>query len=165
MQLRNPSFQPNCDLNPIISCGSVMKSDQSDVFGFTNPFLGLAAFPVLITVGVAMLAGGVFKRWFWLAVQAGALFGLFFVHWLFFQSVYRIGTLCPFCMVVWVITITIFWYLLLFNIEQGHIGLRGKLASAGVFARKHHLDILALWLVIIAVLILQHFWYYFGSIW
>ncbi|PRC62285.1 hypothetical protein C6A85_03910, partial [Mycobacterium sp. ITM-2017-0098] len=28
-----------------------------------------------------------------------------FVHWLIFQSLYRIGALCPYCMVVWAVTI------------------------------------------------------------
>ena len=30
-----------------------------------------------------------------------------FVHWLIFQSLYVIGALCPYCMIVWVITIII----------------------------------------------------------
>ena len=28
-----------------------------------------------------------------------------FIHWLIFQSLYRIGALCPYCMVVWAVTI------------------------------------------------------------
>ena len=27
------------------------------------------------------------------------------MHWLIFQSLYRIGALCPYCMVVWAVTI------------------------------------------------------------
>ena len=30
-----------------------------------------------------------------------------FVHWLIFQSLYRIGALCPYCMVVWAVTISL----------------------------------------------------------
>jgi len=161
--LENPSFRPNCDLNPIISCGSVMDSAQSHIFGFSNSFIGLAAFPVLVAVGMGILAGAKYKRWFWLGLQLGTIFGLVFVHWLFFQSVYRINALCPYCMVVWMVTITAFWYTLLYNIQEKHIVLRGKLATVGTFARKHHLDILVLWLVIIAAFILKHFWYYYGD--
>ena len=160
--LKNPSFKPNCDLNPIISCGSVMASKQANAFGFPNPFLGLIGFSVVIAIGMGMLAGATFKRWFWLGLQFGTIFGLGFVHWLFFQSVYRIHALCPYCMVVWVMTITLFWYTLHYNIQTGAIKLKGAWQKAGFFARKHHLDILVLWLLVIAALILKHFWYYYG---
>src|SRR6185369_15663494 len=67
----NPGYTPVCDLNPIISCGSVMKSRQSHAFGFMNTYIGLVGFPIVITTGVAMLAGARFKRWWWLGMQAG----------------------------------------------------------------------------------------------
>jgi len=162
--LENASFQPNCDLNPIISCGSVMKSPQGSAFGFPNPWIGLAAFAVVLTIGMAILAGARFKRWFWLGLQIGTVFGLAFVHWLFFQSVFRIGALCPYCMAVWVVVITTFWYTLLYNLEQGYIKLPASEGwqKAGRFIRKHHLDILFVWLLIIVAVILKHFWYFFG---
>jgi uncharacterized membrane protein len=160
--LKNPHFQPSCNLNPVISCGSVMKSTQAHAFEFPNPFIGLAAFSVVITVGVALLAGATLKRWFWIGLQLGALFGIAFVHWLFFNTVYRINALCPYCMVVWVATISTFWYVLLYNIEKDYITLPRAWRGVGAFARRHHLDILILWFLIIAGLILQHFWYYYG---
>jgi hypothetical protein len=55
------------------------------------------------------LAGVTLPRWVWLSLQAGAVFGLLFGHWLIFQSLYEIGALCPYCMVVWVVMITVFW--------------------------------------------------------
>jgi uncharacterized membrane protein len=160
--LQNAQFQPNCDLNPIISCGSVMKSAQGAVFNFPNPWIGLACFAILITIGMGIFAGAKFKRWFWIGLQIGTIFGLAFVHWLFFQSVYRINALCPYCMLVWVVVISTFWYTLLFNIQQKFIVLPGSLQKAGNFARRHHLDILVLWFLIILAFILKHFWYYYG---
>ena len=159
--LQNPAYKPSCNLNPIISCGSVMSSPQSHVFGFSNSFIGMAAFPVLITIGVAVLAGATFKRWFWRGLSIGAALGVIFVHWLFFQSVYRIHALCPYCMAVWVATITTFVYSVTYNLETG--ALRLKSAAWNDFIRRHHLDILGLWLLIIAALILKHFWYYYGK--
>jgi len=162
--LKNPAFRPGCDLNPIISCGSVMESKQANVFGFPNPFLGIVGFSVVVTTGVAILAGAAkLKRWYWLGLQAGTIFGLCFIHWLFFQSVYHIGALCPYCMVVWAMTITLFWYVTLHNIQTGVIQLRGRLQQAAFFARRHHLDIVLLWFLVIAGLILKHFWYYYGQ--
>lgn len=161
--LANPKFQPSCDINPIISCGSVMSSRQGAVFGFPNPFLGLAAFAVLITIGVAMLAGAKFAHWFWLGLNAGLLLALGFVHWLFFQSVYRIGSLCPYCMLTWVTVIGLFWYVTIYNTREGHLPVPRRLVGIADFARRHHLEILVVWLLVIAALILEHFWYYYGQ--
>jgi uncharacterized membrane protein len=162
--LQNATYQPSCDLNPIISCGSVMKSAQSHIFGFPNPIIGLIAFPVVITTGVVMLTGVKLKRWYMLGLQLGTVFGLAFVHWLFFQSVYRIGALCPYCIAAWIVTITMFWYTLLYNIRAKHIVLPKQFKRWSDFMQKHHFDILLVWLLIIFVLIMQHFWYYYGPI-
>jgi uncharacterized membrane protein len=161
--LENPNFVPSCDLNPIISCGSVMQSKEANVLGFPNPFIGLGAFPVVAVIGAAMLAGAKFKRWFWLGFNAGLLFALASVHWLFFETVYRIHALCPYCMVIWVVCITAFWYVTLYNFDSGVLKLRaGKPQKVYAWIRKHHLDLLLLWFLIIAGLILKHFWYYYG---
>lgn len=158
----NPGYVPSCNLNPVIACGSVIKSKQAEAFRFPNPYIGLVAFPMVFTTGAALLAGAQLKRWYWLLLEAGAVFGLGFVHWLFFESVYRIHALCPYCMVVWIVTITTFWYVTLYNLQAGHIKLPGALQGTEQFVRRHHLDILILWLAIIAALILKHFWYYYG---
>ncbi len=158
--LKNPAYTAPCDLNPVISCGSVMKSHQASAFGFPNPFIGLAAFPVLITSGVVMLMGAKIKRWYALGLHTGAFLGVLFVHWLFYAAVYDINALCPWCMIVWAVTITTFVYMTVYNIQQGFITLPGKLAA---FITKHHLDILLVWLLILFVLIMKHFWYYYGK--
>lgn len=161
--LQNPSFVPSCDLNPVISCGSVMASQQSHVFGFPNPIIGLIAFPVVITSGVVMLSGFRLRRWYMLGLQFGTIFGLAFVHWLFFQTVYRINALCPYCIIVWIVTITTFWYVFLYNLRHRHIQLPAAGERVSSFVQKHHLDILVLWFLIITALILKHFWYYYGA--
>src|SRR5258708_21690663 len=78
--LENPHFIPSCNLNPVLSCGSVMQSKQANAFGFPNPFIGLGTFPAVIVVGGAMLAGAQMKRWFWLILEAGLVFGLAFAY-------------------------------------------------------------------------------------
>lgn len=160
--LEDPSYQVACDINPIVSCGSVMQSDQAEAFGFPNPFLGLIGFPIVATIGAAMLAGARFKPWFWRATQVGLLFAVLFVHWLFFQSVYRINALCPWCMVVWSVTIASFWYVLLYSLREKHITTPASLRKIVAFMQRHHLDILVAWYLVIFVLIMNHFWYYFG---
>lgn len=161
--LENPHFVPSCNLNPVVSCGSVMQSHQGSVFGFPNPWTGLAAFAVLVTVGVSILAGAKFKRWFWIGLETGIVLGLAFAYWLLFESVYRIRALCPYCLTVDVVVITLFWYVSLYNLQEGSIKLPGRLIGIGDFARKHHLDILLVWFIVLIALILNHFWYYYGK--
>jgi uncharacterized membrane protein len=160
--LQDPTFVPNCDLNPVISCGSVMSSAQSHAFGFTNSLIGLMAFPVVITTGVLMRMGVKLKRWYMIGLQFGTTFGLAFVHWLFFQSTYHINALCPYCIAVWIVTITTFWYVLLYNLRSKVIAVPVQLQKLSAFAQRHHLDILLVWFLIIFVLIMKHFWYYYG---
>ncbi len=161
--LENPSFTPNCDLNPVISCGSVMSSPQGSVFNFPNPWIGLAAFSVLITIGVALLAGATFERWFWLGLFGGMALGLIFAGWLLFESIYRIKALCPYCLAVDVSIITMFWYTKLYLIENKLISVPHRLRRVAAFARRYHLDILVSIFIIIIAIILNHFWYYYGK--
>ncbi|WP_405736949.1 vitamin K epoxide reductase family protein [Streptomyces sp. NBC_00028] len=116
--LEDPDFTPGCSLNPVVSCGSVMRSDQASAFGFPNPMLGLVAYAVVICVGVSLLAGARFPGWYWLGLLAGCLFGIGFVSWLQFQSLYRINALCLWCCLAWAATILLFWYVASFVVRH-----------------------------------------------
>jgi uncharacterized membrane protein len=107
--LTNPFYVPSCSVNEKISCLSVMTSPQAEVFGFPNPLLGLIAFGALAAAGAAVLASSrPLASWFWAGLQAGTAAGLVFVHWLAWQSSMVIGALCPYCIAVWIVTITAF---------------------------------------------------------
>lgn len=161
--LKNPGFAPNCNLNPVLSCGSVMEAGQSAVFGFPNSWIGLVTFSVIMTIGVSMLAGAQFKRWFWLALEAGVVGGILFAYWMLFESIYRINALCPYCLSVDVVLTTTFWYLTLHNLGLSFDQLPKGVARITDFARQHHLEILVSWFLIIIAIVLQHFWYYYGQ--
>jgi uncharacterized membrane protein len=160
---QDPHYQPACSLNPVVSCGSVINSKQGDILGIPGPFFGLITFPVLVTVGAAMLAGAKFKRWFWLGMEASAIGGAGFALWLFWVSLYRVHALCPFCLTVDVVVYTTTWYITLHTIEKGFVTLPKWFIGIGDFARRHHFDILVLWFILIIVLVLKHFWYYYGK--
>lgn len=162
--LKNPAYQPSCNINPVLSCGSIIRTPQASAFGFPNPFIGLVSYAIIITTGMAMLAGAKFKRWYWLGLQAGTIFGLLFVHWLAYESLYDIGALCVYCMVVWVVTIALFWYTLLMNLRQGFIKTPKVLTKIIAFANRHHLDILVTWYLVFFVLIMVRFWYYWKTL-
>lgn len=162
--LKHPTKQLACDLNPILACGSVINTHQAAAFGFPNPFLGLIGFSVVATTGAALLAGAKFKRWYWLSLQAGVTFAIAFVFWLEYQSIYVIGALCPFCMVVWTVTIPIFFYTTLYNLREKHIKTPTKLKGTVQFIQKHQGDIIILWYVITIALIAKRFWYYWSTL-
>lgn len=108
--LGNPDYVPNCEVSVLVTCGPNMGSWQGSLFGFSNTIIGVSAFVAPIAVGVALLAGARFASWFWWIYQLGLLGGFVFVHWLFFQSVFSLHTLCPWCMVVWTAMIPLFWF-------------------------------------------------------
>jgi uncharacterized membrane protein len=162
--LQDPGHQLSCSINPVLSCGSIIMSDQASAFGFPNPFLGIAAFAVLITIGVAMLAGAKFKRWFWRGLQLGTIFGIGFVAWLIWESLYDIGALCLYCMAVWSITWPIFWYTTLYNLRKKNIPTPKSLKGVVAFAQRHHADILIAWYVLVIALIIVNFWYYWSTL-
>ena len=160
-KLGNPNYVPSCSMNPVVSCGSVMDSSQAALFGFPNPLIGLAAFPVVVTAGAVLLAGFAAPRWFWLGLQLGTTLGVVFVHWLIVQSLYEIGALCPYCMVVWAVVIPTFWYTTLHNLRAGNFG--GGSAAGAALARFHSL-VLVVWFLVIVVMILQAFWSFWSTL-
>ncbi|WP_269854916.1 vitamin K epoxide reductase family protein [Streptomyces sp. RPT161] len=159
--LKNPNFVPGCSLNPIISCGNIMKSAQASAFGFPNPMIGLVAYPVMMCVGMGVLAGARYRPWFWLGLQAGTLFGVGFVTWLQYESLYSIGSLCLWCSLAWVVTIAAFWYTLVHNIKHRVIPVPRGLRSA---ALEFHWAVPALWYGVIIMLILTRWWSYWSTL-
>lgn len=162
--LKHPGSQLSCDLNPIVACGSVINTKQASAFGFPNPLIGLVGFGILATIGAGILAGATFKRWFWLSTQVGVLFAVCFITWLQFETIYRINALCPFCMVVWSVTIPTFIYVTFYNLREGHLRVSGYVRRFTDFLQRHHGDILVFWYLVILAAILQHFWYYWKTV-
>jgi uncharacterized membrane protein len=115
--LENPQGALACDINPIIGCGNVINTDQASVFGFPNPLMGVAGFAVVLTLGVLLIARVALPAFVWLGLQAGALFGIGLISWLQYQSIYELHALCPWCMVVWSVTIPIFIWITARNLK------------------------------------------------
>lgn len=159
--LQDPSFQPSCNFNPVLSCGSVMKTHQAGVFGFPNPFIGLVGFAIMLFLGILIAARVVLPRWIIAGGALGALLGAVFVHWLAFQSLYRIGALCPWCMVVWAVTIPTALCLVLATLDE-YVGESGRAVVRAVWHWRFTL--VALWYLGVVVLILIRFWSYWRTL-
>ena len=156
--LSDPDFVPICHINPVLSCGSVINTEQASLFGFPNPVLGVIGFTTVIMFGALLFAGVELPRSMWLGLNIGALAGVAFVVWLVIQSLYVIGALCPWCMVVWAVTIPIFWQVTTDNLASGRLSL-GKSLSEIIVALKWIL-VAASYLIIMALIFIrwQDFW-------
>jgi uncharacterized membrane protein len=122
--LQDPTKNPSCDISPFVSCGALFDRWQASLFGFPNALLGVAGFVVPIVIGVGIFAGAQFKNWFWRSTVIGLGVAWIFITWLFTQSIYNIGVVCPYCLVVWAATIPMWWTVLIVTIVQGCWGLK-----------------------------------------
>ena len=120
--LANPEADLDCNFSVIVQCGTNLGSWQGAILGFPNPIIGLGGFVAPIAVGVALLAGAAFARWFWIAFNVGVAGAFAFCLWLAYQSIFNLGTLCPWCMLVWSMVIPMFWALTLHNAREGRFG-------------------------------------------
>ncbi|MGI5467684.1 vitamin K epoxide reductase family protein [Streptomyces sp. CA-132043] len=158
--LEDPTFKPACSINPIISCGNIMKSAQAGVFGFPNPMAGLVGFGVVMAIGMAVLAGARFKAWYWIGLNIGTLLGTVFCMWLMSQSLYVINSLCLWCTLTWLVTILMFWYTTVHNIKHGIIKAPAGLRNAVL---EFHWVVPVLWYGVIALLVLTRWWTQYWS--
>lgn len=159
--LINPAYVPSCNLNPVVACGSVMTTPQASAFGFPNSLIGIVAFAVVTVTGVLTVAKVPLPRWYWVGMTIGTLLGAAFVHWLIVQSLYRIGALCPYCMVVWVVTIS-----LLVVVASIAFGPAGD-GTGGVVVRELHRwrwSIATIWFTAVFLLIVVRFWDYWSTL-
>jgi uncharacterized membrane protein len=156
--LIDPAYVPSCSINPVLSCGSVMVTPQAAVFGFPNSLIGIVAFTVVLVTGVLAVAKVPLPRWYWAGLAVGTLLGTVFVHWLIVQSLYHIGALCPYCMVVWAVTIPLLV-----------VATSIALAPAGGnpvarFLHQWRWSLVALWFTAVLLMILVRFWNYWSTL-
>lgn len=151
----NPDVALSCDISASLSCGAVARAWQAQLFGFPNAFLGLVAEPVVITIAVASLGGVRFPRWFMASAQTVYTLGLIFAYWLFYQSMFVIGSLCPWCLLVTVSTTLVFTTLTHVNIRDGNLFLPPRLEERARWAIAHEVDVVVVWtwLLLLGVLV------------
>jgi uncharacterized membrane protein len=125
-----PDVAPSCNFSVLVQCGKNLKSWQGSLFGFPNPLLGLGGWTALLVIGILIVTGVSFSRWFWIAANLGVAAALVFVAWLIHESIFDLATLCPWCMTTWAVVIPSFWAITFYNLKTGHIPLPRRLRSA-----------------------------------
>jgi hypothetical protein len=97
-------------------------------------------------------------QWFWAGLAAGTLLGVVFIHWLIYQSLYVIGALCPYCMVVWAVTVPLL-------VVVSSIALKPLHGNAFArFAYQWRWSLAALWFTALVLVILARFWDYWSTL-
>lgn len=160
--IRHPDQALVCDLNPVYSCGKIIDSSSSKLFGFSNEIVGIIMFSVLIATGVMMLAGAKPKNWYWKLFLLGMIGFMMSVLWFFYQSVYVIGNLCVLCSTVWVCGWTITTRGFAWMYDQKLLPAKGLDSKLMAAKRRNIIGIWVLPIIIAAGLILTHFWSYYS---
>jgi uncharacterized membrane protein len=156
---KDPNTALSCNINAIISCGTVAKTSFASMFGFPNSFLGLIAEPVVITVAVAGLAGVKFPRWFMFTAQIFYSLGFIFALYLFAIGVTVIHAVCPWCLLVTLSTTFVWFSITRYNIREDNLYLEKKFSKkAKEFISKDYdrFTLAIVVVVILAILILNY---------
>jgi len=155
----DPNAVLSCSINVVLNCSTVMQTWQSQVFGFPNMIIGLMAFAVVVTVALAGLSGVKFPRWWLITANIGFLLGMIFSYWLFFQSVYVIEVLCPWCLLVTTATTVIFSTMLHYNLKENTFRFKNEIndkVQRFLKAGYHQMIVLS-WIAIMVALVFIKF--------
>lgn len=118
---KNPDANLSCSINVVLNCATVNNHPTGTLFGFPNSFIGMMAEPVVITVAIAGLAGVRFPRLFMFVAQIFYTLGLIFALFLLYTSMFVIGALCPWCLLVTLTTILVWFAITRYNLREDNL--------------------------------------------
>jgi hypothetical protein len=115
---------------------------------------------------VLLIAGGKFASWLWHIASVVAFFGFLGVLYLAYQSFFELNTLCPWCMVVWVVSVPVFMGIISYDIRNNinFKKLKPALAKFLRFIEKENVLIMFVLLMVYVLLVLTRFWDYWSSL-
>lgn len=150
--LANPNEIAACDLNSLFGCGTSLNSAPAHLLlGLPNSAIGIAAFALLMLIALLDASGTTLPKWLWWAVSLGSIGGLCWVGYFVFLSITHFAALCPYCTVVWFMTIPIAIFTLGYANARAYVPLVGFGAHLWNY---RWLYTFALWAaIVIAVLI------------
>ncbi len=154
--LEKPDAPLSCSVNVVINCASVMKTPQATVFGFPNSYLGLMFFPIVAAFALMGLLRTKFSRYTILILADLSLLAIAFSYWLFFQSVYVIQILCPWCLLVTLSTTVIFAAITRYTLIQNSFGLKKSVHEKTQRYIRQGYDVLLASVVIVLLAVLVY---------
>lgn len=146
----NPDHVGTCSINPLVTCGDALGSWQGSLLGFSNAYLGIIGFTVVLVLAVLAIARVELPRWFWWGLTVGGAAAFALVVFLIATSLLVLGKLCPYCMVVWVATIPIAVYAPAFAFGAGR-----QIGRAPWWIRNRVVIVVVLYVTIIALILMR----------
>jgi uncharacterized membrane protein len=122
--LTNPNTILACSINVVLDCSRVMQTWQASILGFPNTIIGLVVYPVIMLVAFLVLAGTKLPRWFFVAMNVAILMSTAFSYWLFFESLYTIQALCPWCLSVTFAETLLFSAITFYTLRDNNLGFK-----------------------------------------
>lgn len=157
--IKNPDAVLSCTFNLVLNCATVMKTWQASVFGFPNMFIGLVGFPIVITIALLGLSNVKLPRWFLIGAEIGIAFWTLFAYWLFFNSVYLIEVLCPWCLVVTLSMTMLLGAITRYNVHENTFNLNKKLKKVvqEFYSKDFDKLVVASWVLLLVALVFAKF--------
>lgn len=150
---KNPDAVLSCSVNDAINCASVaLHPIASFVGGIPNSFFGMMAMPVVITIAVAALMGTVFPRLFMFIAQLGYAVGLIVAFALLYASLFIIHVVCPWCFLLYIAMIVIFFAMLRYNIRENNLFLPKKHQESALKYINGNYDRLTMAIIIVTII-------------
>lgn len=157
--IKNPDAVLSCSFNLVLNCSTVMQTWQATVFGFPNMFIGLMAYPMVIMIALLGLSNAQLPRWFKRGMLIGYTLGAILAYWLFFQSLYVIQVLCPWCLVVTLSTTILLETAVRYNLRENTLDFSKSMNKKIQQFLDKDFDklIVASWIVLLVALVVLKF--------
>lgn len=127
----------SCNISPVVTCGPNLLSPGGNLLGFSNSILGMVLFPGPIFAAAAGLAAPAgLRAWFWRTFALFVTAAFLLVHFFAYRSVFEYSSLCPWCMIIWLVTIPLFFTVAGWTLRAGVWGasLGARRIGAGILS-------------------------------
>lgn len=126
--LKNPDDALSCDLNPLVGCSDFLTSEYNTAFfSIPNAVWGLAFFSAMAALAVAFVAKARVARWLWWLLCLGMVGASAWLGWFWHVSFFVKESMCPFCLVTWIVTIPLIVHTWIRAAQAGHLPCPTKL--------------------------------------
>ena len=122
----------SCSISPVVTCGPNLLSPGGNLLGFSNSIIGMVLFLGPIFAGVTALAAreGV-RGWYWRVFALCVTGAFLLVHFFAYRSVFEYSSLCPWCMIIWLVTIPLFGTVIGWTLRAGVWGTGAVVVRVG----------------------------------
>lgn len=154
---KHPQTPLTCDVNAIFSCSNVFDAWQSSVFGFSNSLICMVFFALTTGIALAAATSSTLNRKLRYIFHFFSVFFLGFGAWYLWQSTYRIGYICIFCLFCYSAVIAMNWAWFRLHYQELPLKKQTQAKLASFVDNGGDLFIAILWALSVAAMIIFRF--------